>query len=52
MWCYRKMMRLSWLEKISNERVLYTVGMERSLLVTIRRGQLQLVGHVVRKGLE
>ena len=49
MWCHRKIMRLSWLEKISNERVLYMVGMERSLLVTIRRGQLQFVGHVVRK---
>ena len=50
MWCHRKMMRLSWLKKISNERLLYMVSMERSLLVTIRSRQLRFVGHVVRKG--
>ena len=44
------MMRLSWLKKISNERVLYMVGTERSLLVTSRKRQLRFVGHVVRKG--
>ena len=37
---------------ILNERVLDMVGMERSLLVAIRRRQLRFVGHVVRKGLE
>ena len=37
-------------EKISNEHVLNMVGMERCLLVTIRRRQVQFVRHVVRKG--
>ena len=50
MFCYRKMMRLSSLKKISHEHVLNMVGMERCLLVTIRRRQLRFVGHVVRKG--
>ena len=50
MWCYRKVMRLSWLKKISNERVVYMVGLERSLLVIMRRRKLRFVGHVVRKG--
>jgi len=49
-WCYHKMMRLSWLKKISNEHVLCMVGMERNLLVTIRRRQSRFVGHFVRKG--
>ena len=39
LWCYRKMMRLS-----------YMVGMERSLLNTIRRRELRFVGHVMRTG--
>ena len=52
-WHYHKMTRSSWFNKISNECVLYIMGMERSLLVTIRRRQLRFVGHVVRKvGLE
>ena len=46
------MMILSWLQKISNECVLYMVGMERSLLVTVRRRQLRFVGHVRKGGLE
>ena len=53
MWCYHKMIRISWLKKISNERVLDMVGIERSLLVAIRKRQLKFVGHVVRnEGLE
>ena len=50
MWCYRKMMRVSWVKKISHERLLNMVSRERRLLVAIRRRQLKFVGHVVRKG--
>ena len=44
------MIRISRVKKISSERVLDMVGMERSVLVAIRRRQLKFVGHVVRKG--
>ena len=50
MWCYRRMMRISWVKKISNKCVLKIVGMERDLLVTIRKRQLKFVGHIMRKG--
>jgi len=50
MWCYRRMARISWVKRISNERVLEMVDIERSLLVTIRKRQLRFVGHVERKG--
>ena len=41
------------MKRVSNERVLETVGMTRSLVVTIGRRQIRFVGHVVRKeGLE
>jgi len=53
MWLYRRMMRISWIKKVSNEKVLQMVKKERSLLRTIRKRQLKFVGHVIRKeGLE
>ena len=38
------------MKKISNKCVLKIVGMERDLLVTIRKRQLKFVGHIMRKG--
>lgn len=53
MWFYRKMLRISWVKKLSNEKVLKLVKEDRSLLVTIRKRQLSFMGHVMRKnGLE
>ena len=50
---YRRIMRISWVKKLSNEKVLQMVKMEVSLPITIRKRQLNFVGHVVRKeGLE
>ena len=45
-----RMMRISWVKKISNEFVPEMVKMRRDLLVTIRKRQLKFVGHVMRKG--
>ena len=42
MWSIRSMMRISWMEKRSNESVLKDANLERSLIKTIRWGQLQL----------
>ena len=39
MWFWRKMMRISWTEKLTNEEVLEKVGSERKFLATIRRRQ-------------
>ena len=38
------------MKKISNEHALDMVNMERSLLVGIRRRQLRIYGHAVKKG--
>ncbi|GFO19913.1 [3-methyl-2-oxobutanoate dehydrogenase [lipoamide]] kinase, mitochondrial [Plakobranchus ocellatus] len=49
----RRMMRISWTEKKSNESVLKEANLVRSLIKTIRQRQLQLLGHICRhKGLE
>ena len=45
MWFWRKMMRISWTDKLTNEAVLEKVGAERQLLNTIRSRQWKFVGH-------
>ncbi|GFO25456.1 endonuclease-reverse transcriptase [Plakobranchus ocellatus] len=53
MWFIRRMMRISWTKKKSNELVLKEANLERSLIKTIRQRQLQFLGHICRhKGLE
>ena len=49
MWFWRKMMRISWTEKLTNEVVLEKVGSERQLSTTIRKRQWRFVGHELRR---
>ena len=49
----RRMMRISWTEKRSNESILKEINTERSLIKNIRKRQLEFLGHIYRhKGLE
>ena len=53
MWFIRRMMRISWTDKKTNESVLKEANLERSLIKTLRQRQLEFLGHVCRhKGLE
>ena len=47
MWYIRRIMRISWTEKKSNEEVMEMAGYKRFLLKTIRKRQ-QLFGHINR----
>ena len=47
-WCYRRIKLISWVERISNERVLEMIGMRRNLLATIRKWQMKYVRHSAR----
>ena len=49
MWLWRKMMRISWTDKLTNEAVLEKVGAERQLLNIIRRRQWKFVWHELRR---
>ena len=52
MWFLRRMMRISWTDKLTNEEVLQRAGVERKLIGEITR-QMRFLGHVIRKdGLE
>src|ERR1700733_12662109 len=47
--CIRKILRVSWTEKKTNEWVLETAGVERSLLEDIKRRKMSYFGHLMRK---
>ena len=49
MWFLRRMMNISWKDKVSNEKVLLQCGTIRSMLKTIRKRQLTFLGHIHRK---
>ena len=48
MWCLRRMLRVPWTAKMTNEEVLRRAGVDRELLKTIRQRQLQFLGHLIR----
>ena len=50
MWYYRRMLRISYTEHVSNEEVLQRIGVKRELLLTIKTRQKKFLGHVIRKG--
>ena len=53
MWFIRRMLRISWTEKETNVNVLREGNIQRSLLKTIRKRQMEFLGHVCRRrGLE
>ena len=53
MWLYRRMLKVAWTEKKTNEEVLAMANADREILVNIRERQLRFLGHILRRdGLE
>ncbi|GFN73966.1 retrovirus-related pol polyprotein from type-2 retrotransposable element r2dm [Plakobranchus ocellatus] len=50
MWYLRRMLRIPWTAKKTNERVLNEANKRRSLVRTIRKRQATFLGHVMRRG--
>ena len=48
MWCYRRMMKISWKDKISNTEVLEKAQTELHFLNDMKRRKLEYAGHVMR----
>ena len=44
------MLKISWIEGVSNEEVLRRAGVRRTVINEIRVKQLIFLGHVLRKG--
>eukprot|EP00112_Aurelia_sp_Birch-Aquarium-sp1_P001960 Seg1215.3 transcript_id=Seg1215.3/GoldUCD/mRNA.D3Y31 product="hypothetical protein" pseudo=true protein_id=Seg1215.3/GoldUCD/D3Y31 len=50
LWCYRRMQKISWTERKSNDEVLRSVGTKKELLNGIKEQQIKFFGHIVREG--
>ena len=48
MWLWRRMERISWKDKISNEEVLERVGVKRDSMDMLRKRKKTWIGHVLR----
>ena len=45
---YRRMLRISWVQKVTNEEVLARMGKQRELLLTFKERKTRYFGHVMR----
>ena len=48
MWFYRRILRISYTQHVTNERVLERMSAERELIKTIRVQQMKFFGHIMR----
>ena len=49
MWFYRRMLRISWRDRVTNEEVMARMGVQRALVKEIRKRQLDFIGHIIRR---
>ena len=49
MWFFRRMLKIPWSDKVTNEEVLRRAHSEKALLNEIVRRQMKFFGHVIRK---
>ena len=48
MWCYRRMLKISWMDKITNEEVLSRVHEDTHFMRNMMKRKLEYAGHVMR----
>ena len=48
MWFLRRMLRIPWTARMTNERVMELAGVRRELVAEVRKRQLKFLGHVLR----
>jgi hypothetical protein len=48
-WCWRRMEKISWTDRVRNEEVLHRVKKERNILHTIKRRKANWIGHILRR---
>ena len=49
MWCYRRMEKIKWSEKVTNEQVLDRIGEKRTLLNNILRRKSNWIDQILRR---
>jgi len=50
MWFYRRILRVSYMDRVTNDTVLERVHQKRQLLKIIEKRQMEFLGHSIRKG--
>jgi hypothetical protein len=49
MWCWRRMEKISWTDRVRNGEVLNRVNEERNIIHTVKRKKANWIGHVLRR---
>ena len=49
MWCWRRMEKISWTDRVRNEELLLRVKEQRNILHEIRKRKSNLIGHILRR---
>jgi hypothetical protein len=49
MWCWRRMEKIIWTDRVRNEEVLHGVKEERNIVHTIKRRKGNWIGHILRR---
>jgi hypothetical protein len=49
MWCWRRMEKIIWTDRVRKEEVLHRVKEERNILHTIKRRKANWLGHILRR---
>ena len=49
MWCWRRMEKIKWTDRVSNEEVLRRVGEQRTLITTVLKRKANWIGHILRR---
>ena len=49
MWCWRRMEKISWIDNVRNEEVLFRVDEQRNILREIRKRKANWIGHILRR---
>jgi hypothetical protein len=49
MWCWRRMEKIRWTERVNNEAVLHRVKEDRNILHTIKLRKANWIGHILRR---
>ena len=50
LWCYRRLLRISWTSRTTNVEVLQRIQPEACILDTVYRRKSSLVDHIIREG--
>lgn len=48
MWCYRRILRISWVDHVTNNEVLRRMGRECEITAIIKKRKLEYLGHIMR----